>query len=139
MLAIGHDPASVRTIAEAKVLYGKREFGKATKRYESAVEQDPKNPAAWLGLAASYDQVGRFDLADKAYARLTELVGDTPQVLNNKGYSYLLRGELDSAKHALAAAHRSAPDDTRIQHNISLLNTKLAAVGKPVLAVSFVE
>ncbi|MEO1793908.1 MAG: tetratricopeptide repeat protein [Pseudomonadota bacterium] len=137
--AVGHDPAQARMLAEARELYARRAYGKASKLYEKSVELDAKSPSAWLGLAATYDQIGRFDLADKAYSRVTHLIGDTPQVLNNKGYSYLLRGRLDEAKHTLAAAYRGAPDDDHIKHNITLLNTKLAELGRPVVAVDFVE
>ena len=62
---------------------------------------------AWLGLAASYDQVGRFDKADMAYAKVQSLIGATPSVLNNLGYSYLLRGNLDKSRATLAAAYRA--------------------------------
>jgi len=31
------------------------------------VEKAPRDASAWIGLAASYDHVGRFDLADQAY------------------------------------------------------------------------
>ena len=30
-------------------------------------------PQAWLGLAASYDRLKRYDLADRAYLRLREI------------------------------------------------------------------
>jgi Flp pilus assembly protein TadD len=30
---------------------------------------------AWIGLAASYDRLGRFDLADQAYAAAAKLEG----------------------------------------------------------------
>ena len=70
----------------------------------AAVEMYPKDAEAWVGLAASYDRLKRFDLADRAYGQATKLIGDTPELLNNKGYSLLLRGDYARAKTVLLRA-----------------------------------
>src|SRR6202042_2251527 len=67
--------------------------------FQNAVEKTPKDVTAWVGLAASYDRLGRFDLADRSYAAAVKLVGhNTPSLLNNEGYSYMLRGDLGKAR-----------------------------------------
>ncbi len=43
-------------------------FGLAQHYFQDAVEKAPKDATAWVGLAASYDRLGRFDLADRSYA-----------------------------------------------------------------------
>ena len=69
-------------------------FGLAQQYFQDAVEKSPDDVTAWIGLAASYDRLGRFDLADRAYAAAEKLEGETVRLLNNEGYSYMLRGDL---------------------------------------------
>ena len=74
--------------------FNRGHYGLAEHYFQDAVEKAPKDITAWIGLAASYDRLGRFDLADRAYHSAIRLEGETVQILNNEGYSYLLRGEL---------------------------------------------
>jgi Flp pilus assembly protein TadD len=97
-------------------------FGLAQQYFQDAVEKTPKDPAAWIGLAASYDRIGRFDLADKSYAAAVKLVGHTPSILNNEGYSYMLRGDLKSARAKFEAALRLDPGNATATNNLALLN-----------------
>lgn len=106
------------------------EFGLSEKYFRSAVERYPKNPEAWLGLAASYDQLARYKLADRSYARAKTLIGETPVLLNNMGYSRMLRGDLGHAKRLLLRAQKQAPQDVRITSNIRELNDKLIKIGR---------
>ena len=53
-------------------------FGLAQLYFQDAVEKSPNDVMAWIGLAACYDRLGRFDLADRAYAAAAKLEGDTP-------------------------------------------------------------
>ena len=50
-------------------------FGLSQQYFQDAVEKTPKDATAWVGLAASYDRLGRFDLADGSYAPAAKLVG----------------------------------------------------------------
>ena len=81
-------------LEKAQAHFARGEFGLAEKNFRSAIESDSQNSEAWLGLAASYDQLARFDMADRSYKRAKDLMGNTPVLLNNKGYSYMLRGDL---------------------------------------------
>src|SRR6266436_9502189 len=74
--------------------FNRGHYGIAERYYRDAVEKAPRDSAAWVGLAASYDRLSRFDLADRAYAQAIKLGGSTTEVLNNQGYSYMLRGDL---------------------------------------------
>ena len=98
-------------------------FGLAQMYFQSAVEKSPKDPTAWIGLAASYDRLGRFDLADRSYARARRLVGNTAGLLNNEGYSYMLRGDLRRARARFEAALRLNPDNPVTINNMALLNS----------------
>jgi Flp pilus assembly protein TadD len=96
-------------------------FGLAEKHFRRAVEMHPRDAESWVGLAASYDRLKRFDLADRAYAQATAVMGDTPELMNNKGFSYLLRGDYARARRTLLAAQSRAPDNPYIRNNLELL------------------
>ena len=64
------------------------DYGLAEKHFRRAVETHPRDAEAWIGLAASYDRLRRFDLADRAYGQAVGIVGPTVEILNNQGFSY---------------------------------------------------
>jgi len=96
-------------------------YGLAERYYRRAVEGTPREADAWLGLAASYDRLRRFDLADRAYNQLYGLVGRTPEILNNQGYSMMLRGDFAHARTILTEARAKDPHNPYIANNIALL------------------
>jgi Flp pilus assembly protein TadD len=128
-------PASLGLVQRGQQQFTAGNFGSASNDFAKSIETDSMNADAWLGLAASYDQIGRFDEADKAYTRVQELIGSTPSVLNNLGYSYLLRGQLDKSRHTLSAAHQLEPGNVFILNNIEILNKRLTELGQAPLAV----
>lgn len=99
------------------------DFGLAQKHFQAAVEKTPRDATAWVGLAASYDRLRRFDLADQAYAQAISLSGPTVQILNNQGYSYLLRGDLRQARQKFLAAYERDPTNPTITNNLVLLSS----------------
>lgn len=118
----------VKSTLKAQVAYTNGDYGNAEKHYRKAVEKDPKNAEAWLGLAATYDRLKRFDNANKAYDIVIKLVGFTPTVLNNLGYHYILRGNYATARRTLEAAEKKDPSNEFIQNNIRLLENREAEV-----------
>jgi Flp pilus assembly protein TadD len=62
-------------------------YGLAEQYYRRAVEATRQNGSAWTGLAAAYDRLKRFDLADRAYRQALRLEGENYIILNNRGYS----------------------------------------------------
>jgi len=127
------DGLSSPKVERARAQFAQRQYGKAAKLFEAAVETDPNDAEAWLGLAASYDHIRRFDLADRAYEQVGELTGQTAPFLNNVGYSFFLRGDLDNARQMLMAAISAAPDDPHIRNNVALLNARLEELGRPAV------
>jgi Flp pilus assembly protein TadD len=120
------DPIFGSLPAEKAVEIGKRyyrhgQFGLAEQSFRQAVEQDHNNAEAWLGLAASYDRLRRFDRARQAYDVLVKLVGRTPTVLNNLGYHYFLNGDRVRARETLIAALRADPENDHIRNNLALV------------------
>lgn len=108
-------------IRQAKVYFHNENYGLAAQSYQKAVEVTPKDAEAWLGLAASYDHLRRFDLADQAYERVLQLGANNAAILNNAGYSQLLRGNLKSAREFLLRAYELEPGNPYIQNNLRLL------------------
>jgi Flp pilus assembly protein TadD len=96
-------------------------YGLAEHYFRRAVESGPREAEAWLGLAASYDRLRRFDLADRAYNQLFALTGRTPEILNNQGYSYMLRGDFKRARDILGEARAKDPANPYIANNLALL------------------
>lgn len=112
---------SAADLAEGKAHYNSGNYGLAEKHFRKAVELRADNADAWMGLAASYDRLGRFDFADRAYDQLIELAGRQPRILNNLGYSYLLRGDRSRARKLLLEAHAALPGDPVVEANLALL------------------
>jgi Flp pilus assembly protein TadD len=109
-----------------KRYYRENQFGNAERHFRRAVEQSPRDLEAWVGLAASYDKLKRFDLADRAYAQAIRLGGPTPEILNNQGYSYMLRGDRRRARQTLLAAQAKDPNNPYIKNNLDLLDESFA-------------
>jgi len=97
------------------------DFGLAERHFRKAVEMHPRDLESWIGLAASYDRLRRFDLADRAYAQATKIAGATPEILNNVGYSYMLRGDSRRAREILVQAQAQDPGNPYIRNNLELL------------------
>jgi tetratricopeptide (TPR) repeat protein len=116
---LGSDPND--DLSLGKKHFRAANFGLAERHFRRAVEMHPLDAESWVGLAASYDRLRRFELADRAYAQATTLVGRTPELLNNQGYSYLLRGDYIRARSTLRAAQVKDPDSPYIQNNLELL------------------
>lgn len=108
-------------IEGAKHHFRQGNYGLAERKYRESVEENAANAEAWLGLGATYDQLGRFDLADRAYAQVKKLVGPVPQLMNNIGYSQMLRGKRKSARTYFAKASKSLPDNEVVIGNKQLL------------------
>ena len=111
-----------------KVYFRNGDYGEAELKFRKAVEVTPKDAEAWLGLAASYDQLRRFDLADKAYERTLQLASNNAITLNNAGYSLLMRGDIAGARRMLLRAHDLDPDNPYINNNLKLLGESKKAV-----------
>jgi len=127
--SMGMESGQTRTggIAGDDLSVGKAHFrdgnyGLAEAHFRKAVELQPDDAEAWLGLAATYDQLGRFDLADRAYEELLGLAGRRPRIINNIGYSHLLRGDRKRARELLMEANAALPGDPVVQANLALLN-----------------
>ena len=108
-------------LASGQEHFASQNYGLAEKSFRKAVEARSDNAVAWLGLAASLDQLGRFEYSDRAYKQLVQLKSNNARVLNNMGYSHLLRGNYQKARAYLNKAQAIDPSLEEIQGNIHLL------------------
>ena len=120
--------ASDQALAEAKNHFRHGNYGHSATLYKKAAELEPKDAEAFLGLAASYDRLRRFDLADRAYRRLFDLTGGTLQYYNNVGYSNLLRGNLVAARQNFLKAYEIDPKNIIVANNLELLGASATVV-----------
>lgn len=98
------------------------EYGLAERYFRATVEKNPANVEAWIGLAGSYDNIRRFELADRAYGAAIRLKGETVQILNNQGQSYMLRGDYRTARLKLRKALRREPGNITVINNLRILD-----------------
>ena len=117
---LGSDPKD--DLSLAKKYFRQGGFGLAERHFRKAVELHPRDAEAWVGLAASYDRLRRFDLADRAYRQAFKMIGSTPELLNNQGYSFMLRGDYRRARATLLAARNKDPRSPYIKANLELLD-----------------
>jgi Flp pilus assembly protein TadD len=111
--------------------YNRGNYGLSQRYFKDAVEKAPKDVTAWVGLAASYDKLRRFDLADQAYAQAIRLGGVTVQILNDQGYSLMLRGNLTAARRKFEQAYSLDPGNPVIANNLELLNGSRRFIERP--------
>lgn len=86
----------------------------------TAVALNPDSWRSWNGLGAEYDRRRDWQKADIAYANALSHSARSPQVLNNRGFSYLSRGRPDEAIADFVAALDAKPDMQVARNNLRL-------------------
>jgi Flp pilus assembly protein TadD len=112
-------------VSLGKTYFSAGDFSLAERHFRRAVELHPRDLESWIGLAASYDRQRRFDLADRAYEQATKIAGLTAEILNNRGYSYMLRGDQRRARETLLEAQARDPGNAYVKNNLELLEASL--------------
>lgn len=108
-------------LQNGKVQFREKNYGKAYAVFKRSVEVFPNDPQAWLGYAASADELGRFNNADVAYKKLGKMIPNRPEYYNNLGYSHLLRGDLRKARDYFLKAYEIDPANETTANNLQLL------------------
>jgi len=82
---------------------------------------------AWNARGVVADMQRDWPQADKAYAKATELAPNEAEVINNQGWSQLLRGDWTKAVGLFEKAAALDPKSTRIANNLELARATLAS------------
>jgi Flp pilus assembly protein TadD len=110
-----------------KKYFASHNYDLAVQSFRSAVEKHPGEAAGWIGLATSYDRLHRFELADEAYRKAIGIAGETAEILNDQGYSLMLRGDYARAQMKFEAAEAKDPANPYVQDNMRLLSERYFA------------
>lgn len=114
-------PKSEKPLAKARLHFKNEDYGLAEKYYRQAVEENPNLTEAWMGLAASYDRLRRFDHAARAYKVVIKQTGYTAAVHNNLGYHHYLQGDVAKARKHFNAALVKDPGNPYVLNNLEML------------------
>ncbi|HWA60445.1 MAG TPA: tetratricopeptide repeat protein [Caulobacteraceae bacterium] len=87
---------------------------------QDAVTADPSSWRAWNALGSEYDQRGDFTRAETAYEHALVDSDNAAMVLNNRGYSRLLRQDYDRAVDDFVDALKKKPDMAPARTNLRL-------------------
>jgi Flp pilus assembly protein TadD len=98
------------------------DYGMAEKLFRKEVEKSPNSVNALMGLAASYDQLRRFDLSERIYQRLFKIAGRSPQIVSNYGFSHYLRGDKNEALKLFKEAEKKLPQNIKVKSNKDLVS-----------------
>src|SRR5262249_3943372 len=103
-------------------------YGIALGQFEEALQAQPDSVRALNAIAATYDQLQNFELADQYYLRAVQLAPSSPDVLNNIGYSHALQGDLAAAASYFARAKQLDPENGILDANIQLVQSHQQAL-----------
>ena len=107
-------------LAKGREHFALGNYGIAVNAFNAAVTFNSKSIRGLNGLAASYDKLGRFDLAGRYYSNALALDPNSPVTLNNAGYSQLLQGNAQKALEFFELAARQDPNSPWITANTEL-------------------
>jgi len=104
LYAKGYDEAqeAKKLKKDGKAGDAKKKFGKAIKKFESAVERDPAYYQAWNMLGYCARNLGDLKRAFSAYEKCLSIKPDYDEAHEYLGEAYLQSGNLDKAKVELA-------------------------------------
>jgi Tfp pilus assembly protein PilF len=120
-------PVSVRMAAEGKAALARGDANGAIDAYEAALASDPKNVAAFSGIAQGYEKLGLPGKAVKYYREALALNPSDISALEGQGKALTARAQINLARiKALCKAECSAASRLQLA-----LNTATTASVEP--------
>ena len=119
--------AEVSDYQAGKLHFGEGRIGLALKSFREAMRQDPTSVPTLNALAASYDRIQRFDLAQLYYDKALAIEPRSVQTLNNIGYSMSLRGDRTEALAYFDKAKTIDPQNMVVAANMARLAPAVVA------------
>ncbi len=131
---VGNVLASNLDIARAE--FGRGNYGNAIEYLEKELAQKPASVAALNGLGACYDQLGRYDVAQRYYFRALDLSPESSRTLSNIGFSYLQQGRHREAVALLELALQKDGGNQVAVNNLALARAGLEEAAPAVQVAS---
>jgi len=100
----------------------------------AAVAHDGRDAQAWNGLAVIADAARDWAAADQAYDRALAAQPHDAAILNNHGYSLILRRRFADALAVFSRAAQAAPDDRVVRNNLELARALAGDYPQPIAA-----
>ncbi len=141
--AVGDDvlkPVSVRMAAQGKAALDRRDANAAIDAYEAALASDPKNVAAFSGIAQGYEMLGLPGKAVKYYRDALALNPSDIGALEGQGKALIARGATARAQvnlariKALCKAECAAAERLQTALNTPVPVPAAVAAAKPAIA-----
>jgi len=125
-------PQSLRMAEQGKAALARGDANAAIDAYESALASDPKNVAAFSGIAMGYEKLGLPGKAVKYYREALALNPSDLVALEGQGKAYIARGATARAQVNLARMKALCKADcsgaTRLQTAITTAAITTAAI-----------
>ena len=118
------DGRSAERAAIASIALGHRR--RATTFVDLAIASGNASWRAWNAKGVLCDGNGDWTCADEAFATAAKVAPDTPEIVNNHGWSLLLRGEWTRAVAVLEEASILDTKSARIRNNLELARAAVA-------------
>jgi Flp pilus assembly protein TadD len=93
---------------------------------QCAVASPKSSWRAWNARGVIADFEKDWDAADNAYSKARALAPDEAEIINNQGWSHLLRGDWAGALPLIEQAAKLEPGSERIANNLELARAALA-------------
>ncbi len=129
-------PVSVKMAAEGSAALARGDANAAIDAFEAALASDPKNVAAFSGIAQGYEKLGLPGKAVKYYREALALNPSDIPALEGQGKALIIRGATARAQINLARIKALCKADcsaaTRLQTALSTATTASAEPAKAV-------
>lgn len=119
--ANGHPEHPGANLEAGKTLVEAGRAFEAVRYLEKAAELAPQDWRTLSSYGVALDQIGEHKLARTKYDMALVFAPGSPMIMNNKGLSHALDGDLEQAKQILRAAASSRGADARIRQNLALV------------------
>jgi tetratricopeptide (TPR) repeat protein/predicted Ser/Thr protein kinase len=114
---------------------GTGKYEDAVKQFQSAVELEPSNEDAYIGLAGAYDHLGKTQDAETTYKKIVSLRPNYWRGYNLLGGFYLRQAQYDDASKMFQKVVDTTPESFRGYANLGatlLYEAKYAEAIKPL-------
>ena len=125
-------------IASARLSEKSGRYDFALEQYQSALNAEPQNRHALIGMARLRHRMGDMPKSIEIYLQALKVYRDDPVILNDLGLCYARHGRLDDAIEALGRATQVAPSREMYRNNLAAALVEAGRAGAAVETLSSV-